>query len=180
MVKRILLALVILGFLVGAAGPMVATSAALDCRANHTVKPGDTLNQITITYDVNLDYLVKYNGIYRDSPKFNNRRSIFVGQKICIPTTAPTWNEKKPSWANWPAADYTAKLVGNNLVIKTTWFNYPTKYNIKISGAKIGLLTVKYQASTTSIAVPKNLRSAKTVCLKSVTTDALVCRPILR
>jgi LysM repeat protein len=157
-----------------------AAATALDCRAYHTVKAGDTLNQITIKYDVDLDYLVKYDGIYKDNPKYNNRRSIYVGQKICIPTSAPLWNEKSPTWANWPAADYTAKMVGNNLVIKTSWFNYPTSYNVKLSGTKIGLLSVKYHASTNTLTVPKNLRAAKTVCLKSVTTDVLVCRPILR
>lgn len=157
-----------------------ASAAALDCRATHKVKAGDTLNQITIQYDVDLDSLVKYNGIYKDAPNFNQRRPIYVGQKICIPARSKAWNEKSPTWANWPASDFTAKLNGSSLVIKTSWFNYPTTYNVKINGEKIGLLRVKYHASTNTLVVPKNLRTAKTVCIKNVVSDALVCRPILR
>lgn len=178
MVKKVLVLLVIVGLLFSWAPR--AAAAALDCRATHKVKAGDTLNQITIQYDVDLDTLVKYNGIYKDAPNYNQRRSIYVGQKICIPTKSKPWNEKSPTWANWPASDYTARLNGNNLVIKTSWFNYPTAYNVKLGAEKIGLLRVKYHASTNTIPVPKNLRNAKTVCLKNVTTDALVCRPILR
>lgn len=154
--------------------------AAGSCRATHTVKSGDTLNKITIKYDVDLDYLVKYNKIYKDSPNHNQRRSIFVGQKICIPVGAPLWNEKQPTWANWPASDYTARLSGNKLTIKTTWFNYPTSYNVKVNNTKIGLLRVKYHVTTANFTLSKNQMTAKTVCIKSVTTDQLICRPILK
>jgi LysM repeat protein len=178
--KKGLFTLLVLALLLGGAfSPAVAAPAAT-CRAVHQVVEGDTLNYITVKYDVSLDHLVKFNGIYKDAPNFNNRRPIFVGQKICIPTGAPVWNEKSPTWANWPASNYSAKLAGNTLTIRTTWFNYPTTYYVKIGSQKVYLLKVKYQASTVSFPIPKGLTTAKTVCLKNVTSDALVCRPILK
>jgi LysM repeat protein len=179
--KKSLFIFLLLALLLGGVfSPAAAAPEATGCRAVHKVVEGDTLNLITEKYDVNLDYLVKYNGIYKDAPGKNSRRSIYVNQKICIPTGAPAWNEKKPTWADWPASNYTAKLSGTNLVIRTTWFNYPSAYFVKIANEKVGLLKVRYQATTASFPIPKSLTSAKTVCLKSVTTDALICRPILK
>jgi hypothetical protein len=179
--KKVLFTLLALALLLGGAfSPVAAAPAVSGCRAVHTVVEGDNLNFITEKYDVSLDYLVKYNGIYKDAPNFNNRRPIYVGQKICIPTGAPIWNEKKPTWASWPASNYSAKLLGNTLTIRTTWFNYPTTYYVKIGAEKVYLLKVKYHRTTISFPIPKYLTTAKTVCLKNVTSDALVCRPILR
>jgi LysM repeat protein len=179
--KKSLFAIIVLALLLGGAfSPAVAAPDVSGCRAVHKVVEGDTLNLITEKYDVSLDYLVKYNGIYKDAPNFNSRRPIYVDQKICIPTGAPIWNEKTPTWASWPASNYTAKLVGNTLTIRTTWFNYPTTFYVKIGSQKVYLLKVKYQATTISFPIPKNLTTAKQVCLKNVTSDANVCRPILK
>jgi LysM repeat protein len=179
--KKTLFILVVLAVLLGGVfSPAAAAPEASGCRAVHKVVEGDTLNYITEKYDVQLDYLVKYNAIYKDAPGKNNRRSIYVGQKICIPKGAPAWNEKKPTWAEWPASNYTARLSGKTLYLKTTWFNYPSTYYVKIGSEKVYLLKIKYHATNVSFPIPAGLTSAKQVCLKNVSSDALVCRPILK
>jgi LysM repeat protein len=178
-ISRLLIALLVLSML-AISLPTMPAAAAPTCRAIHSVKEGDTLNKISEKYNIDLNYLVKSNNIYKDAPSKNQRRSIYVYQRICIESGAPAWNGKKPTWGDWPASNYTARLVNGKLEIHTTWFNYPTAYYVKIGSTKIGLLSVKFHNSTTTFPLTASQRKAPTVCLKNLTTDANICRPILK
>lgn len=155
--------------------PHIDTSAA-KC-IQHRVRQGDTLNSISQTYDVSLDLLVKSNRIYKDTNK-NQRRNIYVGQVLCIPD-GDEWNEKSPTWASWPAADWAVFVKDDSVIILTSWFNYPSRYNVKVNGKIVGQLSVRYHRHSQLFKVGR-LKDLSTVCIKSLTTDALVCKKAWR
>lgn len=152
------------------------------CRASHTVRSGETLKSIATRYDVSIDELTKANRLY--APHY----TIYVLQTLCIPSGAKPFTSA-PSYANSPAADFTARIQNNSLVISTTNFPKTSGYYVKAGpvgtrpSTKIGLFnTAKGGSLRFNFALPDKLSKpdAVTVCLKNNVTDANICRTAKR
>ena len=75
--KRLMLALLAIIFLVGGTGLSVMPAQAAACSYYHIVRPGENLSWIGRYYGVSWTHLAQINGI-------SNPRFIYPGQKICI------------------------------------------------------------------------------------------------
>jgi LysM repeat protein len=172
----LLLVLALLGTLFATAhtGVLVQASA---CRASVTVRPGDTLGKYAEKYNVRITDLTAANRLY--APYY----TIYVGRKLCIPGEASPL-AGVPTYATAPAADFSARLNGNFVEIKTSNFPKYSSYYVKatsgsVKDQKIGLLnTGSGGTKVLKLALPDKLSKAAqvTVCLKNNVTDANVCR----
>lgn len=175
-VVMVVLALAVLvGFL-----PSQAAQAADDCRANYTVRSGDTLAKIAQKYNIKVEDMNKINRLYFPY------RTIYVNQNLCIPASASSF-ESAPAYANAKAADFKISLVNKTLFI--TGANLPknSAYYIKVgdptSASKVGQINTKSGGSLEAkITLPAKYQSESkvTVCFKNNATDANVCRTAVR
>lgn len=184
-VQSVLVLLVLLIFVVVASVPFMAAEAAMpkDCRALYVVQPADTWNKIATKYQVNVNDLVKAlkSKAWKDAPGKSDRRNLYVGDTLCIPKNLGDFIKKMPTWGDWPAANYTASYSARTgeLTISTTWFNYPSTYFVKLGNTKLSRpLMVRYHRMSQVWKVSGKVPAM--VCIKSLTTNANVCRPILK
>lgn len=158
-----------------------AALAASPCQASHVVRKGDSLGAIAQQYDVRIDELTKANRLY--SPYY----TIYVGQSLCIPREAPGFSGA-PKYAAALAADFSARLSQDKLVITTSNFPKSSAYYIKAgsspqSAAKIGMFNTKSGGLLqVTVVLPAKLQKASqlVVCLKNNVTDANLCRTARR
>jgi LysM repeat protein len=172
----LVLALALLATLFAAARPLEQAQANA-CRASAVVRSGDTLAEIAMKYNVRITDLTAANNLY--GPYF----TIYVGQKLCIPADAGPLGGV-PNYANALAADFSTRLNGNTVEIKTSNFPKYSSYYVKASSGsakdiKIGLLnTAAGGTKILKLVLPDQLAKAAqmTICLKNAVTDANVCR----
>jgi LysM repeat protein len=173
----IFLVLMLMIALLSAAWPPGSALAA-QCAATYTVKPNDSLSAVAIKYDVKVESLVLANKLY--APNF----TIYVAQKLCIPTDAPPL-ASIPGYANKLAADFKAAVKNNNLILTTTHFPLNNGFYVKVGPAgsapaqRIGLIkTINSSNGNYLLTLPETLKKTKriAVCLKNYSTDANVCR----
>jgi hypothetical protein len=177
--KRLIVLLVVLSLLAIPGVQAQASSGPPSCSTakSYTIKANDTLNGVAQKMNVPLDVLVKYNGIYKSSTQ-NQRRDFFVGQRFCMPPNAPAWDKKQPTWASWPAADFTGRIDSKNQLIITGWnFNYPASYFVKPSGMDKIRWNLKSRAFVASFKLPKKVTGTSLkFCLRNTYSDMEVCR----
>jgi LysM repeat protein len=178
--------IVLLAFtlLAGALAALVPTQVALagDCQKTINVRSGDTLGSIATKYDVAIEDLTKANNLH--SPYY----TIYVAQKLCIPAGAKPLGGI-PKFANALAADFTARISGKSVTIKTANFPKSSTYYVKVGPAgktaaeKIGQINTGSGGTLSpTYTLPAKLQTAAkvSICLKNAVTDANVCRTAAR
>jgi LysM repeat protein len=178
----VILALVLAAGVLAAFVPNQAVLASSSCQKTVSVRSGDTLGTIAEKYDVAIDDLTKANSLH--SPYY----TIYVGQKLCIPSDAKHL-AGIPKFATALAADFSARLSGKSVNLKTANFPKNSTYYVKVgSGSnsaseKIGQINTGAGGTLSpTFALPTKLQNAAkvSVCLKNAVTDANVCRTATR
>ena len=163
--------------------PIYASAAPLakaKCNRTYEVKRGDTLAKIGSKYGKATNQIVYVNN-------WNSPYTIYVGQRICIPTETVSGLSKLASkYANAQAVYFTAGRAGNEILVYT--YNYPnTTVEVKVDNAGDSirkLITVDTfdivdvgNRETVRLKLPTELRSASElfICLKDKTTNYLQC-----
>lgn len=157
-----------------------APLAKVKCDRSYEVKRGDTLNTIGSKYHKATNQIVYVNN-------WNKPYTIYVGQRICIPTETVSGLSKLASkYANAQAVYFTAGRAGNEILVYT--YNYPdTTVEVKVDNA--GDSVRKFYTvdtfdivdvgnrETVRLKLPTELRSASEllICLKDKTTNYLQC-----
>lgn len=168
--------LAVLPPLKAAAAPL----AKLDCKRTYEVKRGDTLATIASKYGRAGNQVVAAN-------KWKKPYTIYVGQRICIPTEKETGLPKLESkYANARAVYFTAGRAEDELLVYT--YNYPkTRVLIKVDDAddsarkfyEVGEINVAAVGNGKAwrFKLPTPVQDARTlyICLKDTTTNYLQC-----
>lgn len=155
-----------------------AAPAALKCDRSYEVKRGDTLARIASAFGRTPAQIV-------DENNFNPPYTIYVGQRICIPTKSVSGLPKLASkYANASAAYFAFGRTATEALIYI--YNYPkTTVYIKATNAsdparkfyKIGTLNIVANQKAYRFKLPAQLQNVKNlqVCLKDRTTSYLQC-----
>jgi len=159
-----------------------APSVSVTCAKYHNVESGDTLSSISVTYDISTTELAAANNLVEPY-------TLFVGQRLCIPGTAPSTTGTTTSASTSKKASWSVDRDGNLLVISASGFPTKANYYVKIKKGhlstdrpwvKLGIFRTKKNTDVArAFRLPKSFTepSLLTVCLKNAKTDAVSCLP---
>lgn len=176
-ILAVILALAILFALLPAPLGVVPAQAAT-CEPTYEVRRGDTLSKIGQRFGVDPNQVVLLNN-------WNKPYTIYVGQKICIPTSSLSGAPKlENTQLNAPAVHFTAGRSGDTLMIYA--YNYPkTNVLVRVQNANnplkklvnLGTISQITNGKTYRFKLTQDLQSASrlVVCLKDRTTSYLQC-----
>ncbi len=179
--------LLVLSFF-GVLAPTEAQAATTkpSCRVFYNVQAGDTILGIVKAYNLTIKKFLLSNTL-------GDKKAIFVGQPVCIPTSSPKFdaNEKVPDYAKRVAADFSALRKGISIIVKATNFPTNSAYYVKIGKPdttskdmlKVGVLNTENKRNLNgTFTVPNNYRTTwpMKVCLKDVYGRTLICRTATR
>ena len=171
----LLLALAILASLVPA-GTATAAKPIL-CKKTYDVKRGDTLKKIGEKVGYSPEQIVYVN-------RWKVPYAIYVGQRICIPTSTINKPPKMlPTYKTRPAAYFTASRTADEISVYT--YNYP-RVNVVVNVDNAGdavknLIAVGSfrigNGRTWYFKLPNDLKNASklTICLKNQRDSYLQC-----
>ena len=171
--------LLVLAILV-AALPAVALAApyAATCSSNYTVKSGDTLSKISLTYDVSSAEIAAANNL-------KEPYTLYIGQVLCIPGSAtPTTTA---TTATSSSQKITATFTGIQVTLKVTGLTKNGRFVIKgrkydrndSSWYRFGHLKLnKNGAGTITLNLPRILRDPGRIqiCFKNATNNKVWCQ----
>jgi len=182
--RRQLVALMSVMLMVALAAGMLPQSAQAaprlaTCESKYTVKAGDTLTSIALTYGVDFFKLAEANNL--KSPY-----EIFVGDVLCIPAGASTPDEGDSSSTATSTKKWVFAREGNYVTIKGNDLAKKSSYYVKVSNAlklyspwyKIGLFNNQKNPTLTQVyKLPKTFQDNiyVSVCLKNAKTDSVYC-----
>ena len=176
----VLLGGLVLLALVASLAPVPAQAAPLlaTCSQKYTVQAGDTLSSIAFTFGVSVEELASANNL--KSPY-----TIFVGDVLCIPTSATSDGDDSDSSSTKKNA-FTFERDGEYITIKGSNLSKKQSYYVKTAKAdrkypvwyKVGLFNNNKNTTLTVIyRLPKSLRDYPDVqvCVKNGTNDLVYC-----
>jgi LysM repeat protein len=155
----------------------LAAQNAATCSTNYTVKSGDTLSKISVTYNVSVAEIANANGL-------KEPYTLYVGQVLCIPgsaaatTTASAGSSKNEKIsATFTDTKVTLKLSG--LRKNGVYYVRARKY---VRGSdnwyKFGIVKMsKSGTATVTFPLPRNLRDFTylQICVKEGTNNTVQC-----
>jgi LysM repeat protein len=156
---------------------VAAAAAKTTCDKTYEVRRGDTLQKIGDRFGYAPSQVVYVNS-------WKAPYTIYVGQKICIPTSKVENPPKVNStYANAPAAYFTAGRTASDVLVYP--YNYPaTNVVVKVDNAgdsvkkyiDVGRFTIG-NGKTWRFKLPAELKNAAklTICLKDMSTSNLQC-----
>lgn len=172
-------------FLIASPQPIAVQAAT--CASYYTVKSGDTLSVIALTYNTTVEAIAEANNL---KPPY----TILIDQQLCIPaaSSAPTTGTTTgttTSTTKTTTPFFTATFQDNFVTIAVQ--NYPKKniYYVNLSGGplpklyRMGLINTKSSNSVQqTYRLPKEMVGIRsmTFCLKNVVFDNVQCRTYLR
>lgn len=156
----------------------LAASTTTKCTPSYEVRRGDTLAKIGDRFGFTPVQIVYING-------WKAPYTIYVGQKICIPTSSVSGLTKLDTkYANAPAAYFTAGRNGPNVLVYA--YTYPNTSVIVKAGAAsdsstslvtIGTISNIVNGKSYRIKLPTSLQNVKglRICLKDRQSSYLQC-----
>jgi len=164
----------------------LAATTKPTCRIFYNIEAGDTILGIVKAYNLTIKKFLLSNTL-------GDKKAIFVGQSVCIPTSSPKFdaNEKVPDYAKRVAADFSAVRKGISIIVKAKNFPINSAYYVKIGKPdttskdmlKVGVLNTENKHNLNgTFTVPNNYRTTwpMKVCLKDVYGRTLICHTATR
>jgi hypothetical protein len=164
----------------------LAAATKPSCRLIYNIEAGDTILGIVQAYNLTIKKFLLSNTL-------GDKKAIFVGQQVCIPTSSPKFDaaEKVPDYAKRAAADFSVLRKGISIVVKAKNFPINSAYYVKIGKpettskemVKIGVLNTENKHNLNqTFTVSNNHRTTwpMKVCLKDVYGRTLICRTATR
>jgi len=163
---------------------LAADSAQTSCATKHTVKSGETVSSIAVSYGITWQELAEANNL-------KDPYTIYVGQVLCIPEGAtttpddPDSSDSSSSAATGP--HFTVSGDGVYLNIKTVDYPKSQSHIVKVGkiAQRIAFIEIEVigrfrtdenGSSNAYIRLPKEYRdSVLLVCLKNAFTDKIQC-----
>lgn len=166
--------------LLAALVPATGLAADKDCKTSYEVRRTSTLNGIAKAFGYTAAQLVDKNDLKKPY-------TIYVGQRLCIPTKSEKVPKIDSKYTSAPAAYFVVGRTSDGMIILVT-YNYP-KTSVLIKGTNASSSARKfYNIGTLNIAsagnnhafrykLPSDIKNATKllICLKDRVTDNLQC-----
>jgi len=155
----------------------LAAQNAATCSTNYTVKSGDTLSKISVTYNVSVAEIAAANSL-------KEPYTLYVGQVLCIPGSAAATTTATAGSSS--SSKVSATFAATRVTIKLSGLTKNRVYIIRarkvVRGVnnwyKLGMIkTGKSGSATGTLVMPGNLRDFTylEICAKNAITDKVDC-----
>ena len=160
----------------------LAAPAAATCARNYTVRSGDTLSKISVTYDVSIAELASANNL-------KEPYTLYIGQQLCIPGSTTTTATTSSTSTSSSSEKLTITLENNKIIVKVSGLTKNSSFVIKgmkydrgdSSWIKFGKLkTDKKGNGSVTLKLPKHLLEGSYLvfCVKNILNDKVECQRI--